>query len=73
VQYNSFLSTDRIALRLSCLSSDQINGINNFWNTTDTNIIDSMIYDKNDTLGFCNYINYIPYLISADPNTPPFP
>lgn len=73
VQYNSFLSTDRIALSLSCLSSDQIDGINNFWNTTDTNIIDSMIYDKADTLGACNYINYAPYLISSDPNTPSFP
>jgi len=40
-EYNSFLSTDRIALKL--LENGRMTAMNNFWNTTNTNIIDSMI------------------------------
>ena len=68
---NSFLSTDRIALILpNAFTSADITAINNYWNTTDTSEIESMIYDKNDDLGSANYIMYSPFLIVPHPDTP---
>ena len=52
VEYNSFMSTDRIALRLpSGYNNAKMTAINNYWNTADTSVIDNMIFDKNDDLG----------------------
>jgi hypothetical protein len=71
VQYNSFLSTDRVALKLApYVSSAEMVAINNFWNTTDAGIIDSMIYDRNDDLNVSNYIEYIPFRTAPHPDTP---
>lgn len=71
VLHNSFLSTDRIALALAPgYSTAKIDGINNYWNTTDTTIIDSMIYDKYDDLSSAGYINYLPILTNPHPDTP---
>jgi len=71
VEYNSFLSSDRVALMLpSGYPNTDMTAINNYWNTTDTAIIESMIYDRNDDLGVANYITYTPFLTSPDPNTP---
>ena len=51
-EYNSFISTDKIALRLpSGYSNAKMTAINNYWNTNDTEVIDNMIFDKNDDLG----------------------
>jgi len=44
--------------------------VNNFWNTTDISIIDSMIYDKNDDLSSGNYIEFEPILTEPHPDTP---
>lgn len=51
VEHNSFLSTDRIALMLDPgeLSASMI-AINNYWNTTNTDVIDLMIYDRTEPL-----------------------
>ena len=68
VEFNSFLSTDRIALEL--VDNGQIMASNNYWHTTDTNIIDSMIYDANDDLNIANVIVYDPFLTEPHPNTP---
>ncbi|MFQ5585834.1 MAG: hypothetical protein ACE5GF_03315 [Thermodesulfobacteriota bacterium] len=66
------MSTDRVALMLpSGYTSAGITAINNYWNTTtDTGVIDSMIYDKNDDLGSADYIIYTPFLTTPDVNTP---
>ena len=72
-EYNSFLSTDRIALRLeesSLTTPTDITAINNYWNTTDASIIDAMIYDRNDDLGIQEYIEYVPFLTEPHPDTP---
>lgn len=74
VRYNSFLSNDRIALMLpSGYSDTRMTATQNYWNTLDTDIIDSMIYDRNDDLGCADYIDYIPVLTEPHPNTPIFP
>jgi hypothetical protein len=71
VQYNSFLSNDRIALRLpSGYSSAAMIADHNYWNTTDISVIESMIFDKNDELGCAGYITYMPILDKPDQNTP---
>jgi len=73
VQYNSFLSNDRIALKLGGFNSNSnIVATENYWNTNDTNVIDSMIWDRNDDLFFLNYIIYEPILSEPHPNTPIF-
>jgi hypothetical protein len=65
VEYNSFLSTDRIVI----VGQFGFSAINNFWNTTDTAVIDDMIYDGKDDLGY-PIINYIPFLAEPHPDTP---
>lgn len=73
VLYNSFLSTDRIAIKLDPQSLPHVvtmNAINNYWNTTDTAVIDSMTYDKNDNLACTGYIDYLPFLTDHHPDTP---
>jgi hypothetical protein len=71
VEYNSFLSVDRVALKLpGGYSSARMTAINNYWNTSDINIIDSMIYDANDDLSVADYIVYEPFLTSPHANTP---
>ncbi len=45
---------------------------NNWWGTIDTNIIDEMIIDRNDSLQYGYYTDYIPFLIESHPNTPYF-
>ena len=68
IEYNSFLSTDRIAVRSQI--SPNLVAINNYWNTNDTNIIDGMIYDRNDDLSVANYVEYLPFLSAPHPDTP---
>lgn len=70
VEYNSFLSTDRVALYLYGNTGGNLEARNNFWNTTDTNIIDSMIYDRKDDLYISYYATYVPFLTEPHPNTP---
>ncbi|MBW8041400.1 MAG: hypothetical protein FVQ85_15570 [Planctomycetes bacterium] len=68
VKYNTFLTTDKIAVKLQ--DSGSMTATYNYWNTTDSNIIDNMIWDRNDDLNISNYISYMPFLIDPDPNTP---
>ncbi len=71
VEYNSFLSTDKIAVALPGGSETaNLSAINNYWNTTDENIIAGMIYDMNDDSTCSGYIEYKPFLTAPDPGTP---
>jgi hypothetical protein len=72
VENNSFLNTLAVVVRLVCGGSNAtMEATNNFWNTTDINSIDSMIYDAKDDL-LCNnsFIDYIPILEEPHPDTP---
>jgi hypothetical protein len=71
VKYNSFLSNDRVALRLSG-DGRLTDATENYWNTTDSNVVDLMIYDRNDDLGIDNYIHYNPILEELHEETPIF-
>lgn len=70
--YNSFLSTDRVALRLaeSLNYTPDLDGTNNYWNTTSMSIVSLMIYDKSDTQNCSAYIEYEPVLSGPYPSTP---
>jgi len=70
LEHNSFLDTDRIVLRLNQGRDANLDASNNFWNTSDTNVIDSMIWDRNDTLDCQEYINYDPILSEPHQDTP---
>jgi hypothetical protein len=71
VMYNSFLSTDRIAVALpSGYDSARMIAQYNYWNTTNSSLIESMIFDRNDDLGSAGYITYTPFLTSPHPDTP---
>jgi len=73
VEFNSFLDTDKTALHLSGGGySGAIIGKNNWWGTTDTSIIEKMIYDRNDDVSVVNIIDYLPILTEPHPNTPIF-
>jgi putative cell wall-binding protein len=74
VSYNSFLNpngSSSYALVLPAgYSSTKMTAFNNYYGTTDEAVIEKMIFDKNDDLSSANYINYKPYILAPDPNTP---
>lgn len=72
VKYNSFIDVDGIVLALHSGLGDYvaINATENYWGTTDTTIIDSLIYDRNDNISLPNQIEYLPILTEPHPDTP---
>lgn len=68
VEFNSFLSVDRIAVQV------RVDGLmtaeNNYWNTLDTSVIESMINDNNDDLSSPDDISYDFFLTEPHVNTP---
>ena len=69
VKFNSFLNTDMNAITIANQSNDWLVA-DNYWNTTDTDIIESMILDKNDYLSKQGYVIYEPILNEPHPDTP---
>lgn len=71
VQHNSFLSTNRVALRLpSGYTDTRITATENYWGTTSESVIQAMIYDRNDDLGSGGTITYTPFLTQPHASTP---
>jgi len=68
IEGNSFINIEGVALELD-ISIDQ-NASRNYWGTTDTNVIDSMIYDGRDYIGINAFIEYLPILTEPHPETP---
>ena len=74
VEANSFVSNDRVAVRLPSAYTDAaMTAYNNYWGTLDEALIEQMIFDKNDDLASADYIPYIPYLTDHHPSTPVLP
>ncbi|SVD69744.1 uncharacterized protein METZ01_LOCUS422598, partial [marine metagenome] len=69
ISKNSFMSTDRIALGLKYSASLPGSAIENYWNTNDQTVIESMILDSNDDLNLNGEISYQPYLTEHDIDT----
>jgi hypothetical protein len=71
VAYNSFISTEKVALEYpDGYTTVNMTAINNFWNTADTSVIDGMIHDQNDNPTSGGIITYAPFLSTPDSNTP---
>ena len=71
VEYNSFLSNDKIALKIRPgYSGSNMVATNNYWNTSDEKIVDSMIFDKNDDLSCASIIEKGNILLEPHENTP---
>ncbi|MBN2467584.1 MAG: PKD domain-containing protein [Deltaproteobacteria bacterium] len=78
-EYNSFLTTNKVALKDLTPIDISVPGrtfnpyilvAKNYWGTTDTRVIDSMIYDRNDDLECFTYFRYQPFLTQPHPDTP---
>jgi hypothetical protein len=54
---------------LAMFSGNTFTATQNYWGTTDTAVIDQMIYDTADDLSFGNVL-YSPFLTAADPDAP---
>lgn len=72
VEYNSFLCTDRVALRMDRQYSDAEMRVaqNNYFGTSDPDAIANMIFDKTDDIYVSERIKYEPYLSRPHPDTP---
>jgi len=74
VKYNSFIDTQGTLLELKPgYDAAAMTATENYWGTNDTNLIDSMIYDKKDDITCADYIQYLPILAEPDPDTPTLP
>ena len=71
LNYNSFIDNNRV-IRFGGDGND-IDAQNNYWGTTDTSIIDNLIYDENDDVTISGAVNYLPILTEPDANTPVAP
>jgi hypothetical protein len=71
VNNNSFTNTAGIILEVEkTATTADMDASQNYWGTTNTTIIDSMVYDKNDDVSCSSFINYLPLLDVPDPDTP---
>jgi len=71
VKYNSFIAASGIVLSLaSGYDGPAMTATENYWGTTDTEVIDTMIYDRNDDINCAGFIDYLPILTEPHPDTP---
>jgi uncharacterized repeat protein (TIGR02543 family) len=70
VRYNTFEKTSSPRLILPPAYSDsRMDGRNNYWSTTNTAEISTMIFDKNVDLASADYILFQPFLTAPHPYT----
>ena len=55
---------------LTTFSASKIDATNNYWSTTNPDLIDEMIWDENDDFELDGYIEYNPILLEPNPDTP---
>jgi hypothetical protein len=71
VNNNSFTNTAGVILEVEkTATTADMDASQNYWGTTNTTLIESMIYDKNDDLSCYSFINYLPLLDAPNPDTP---
>jgi hypothetical protein len=71
VNNNTFINTNGIVLVVERgYTTVDMDASQNYWGTSDTSIIDLMIFDKNDDSSCNSYINYIPIIDAPNPETP---
>lgn len=70
INYNSFINVNGTVLRLPLGNNAILDATNNYWGTTNTSTIDSLILDGNDDIGIGGVIEYSPILTEPHPDTP---
>jgi NOL1/NOP2/fmu family ribosome biogenesis protein len=71
---NTFVNNNGVAVSLpSGYDSASLDATENYWNTTSSDDIESMIFDKNDDLSVNEEIPFDPFLNSPDSDTPVLP
>lgn len=68
VRLNTFADTQRPVIKSSTFDMSQ-----NYWATSDTNVIANRIYDRNDTFSIAGYVSFQPFLSTPDLETPAGP
>jgi hypothetical protein len=66
---NNNIFNNNVNVELSNKASNDINATYNWWGTTDTSTIDSLIYDFNDDFNL-GKVNYTPFLTALNPSAP---
>ena len=71
VKYNWFIDMSGIVLRLPpSYHTAGMTATENYWGTQDTDVIDTMIYDRNDDINCADFIDYLPILTEPHSDTP---
>jgi hypothetical protein len=70
IRNNSFMNKEISIITIEPSVGNNLTAIDNFWNTTDSNVIESMIFDGNDDLNITGYVSYDPWLMAPHPDTP---
>jgi hypothetical protein len=74
VQFNTFTDVGSAVVSLARgYTGPAMNAQYNYWGTTDPNVIQSMIFDRNDDLGCTDVIPFVPFLSEPHPDTPTLP
>jgi hypothetical protein len=72
--FNSFSGTSGVIMEVEQTSTTaDMDASQNFWGTSNTTTIDSMIYDNNDDASCTSLIDYDPILDAPDPEAPVAP
>ncbi|ROR22192.1 hypothetical protein EDB67_10920 [Vibrio crassostreae] len=69
LNYNTFGYVPKLSLKGGD-DQEKIDATENYWPTTDTDVIDEAITDNNDSLGIVGIIEYKPMLLEPHENTP---
>ena len=73
VKYNTFLKNNQVLQVYPDATAVEIDATENYWGTNDTDVIDSIIYDKKDDIRCAGFIEYLPILTEPYPDTPALP
>ncbi|MBL9167669.1 MAG: hypothetical protein JNN07_08000 [Verrucomicrobiales bacterium] len=68
IRYNSFLVGNMTVIRSGTFDISL-----NYWTTTNSQVIEDRIIDRNDTFNSPGYVTFTPFLTAPDPETPTLP
>jgi PKD repeat protein len=74
IKYNTFIGMSEPILKFY-VGGNQTNmsATENYWGTTNTSLIDSLIIDENDAITIHGFVEYLPLLTEPHPDTPTLP
>jgi len=74
VKYNTFINVSETVLLITSWNAQgNMDATENYWGTTNTNLIESWIEDGHSDIGIHAFIDYLPILTEPHPDTPTLP